>query len=148
MKKKTNLLTLAISCYCIVGCKNSDDTEQVKSSNASHKEEEKPIQHLKLPDVTSHEEAVKVMKSTTDQLRGKKKLDAAELGEIHIITYSLEKAVAFFADNTSGSQQATAKKMAEVVEEIHLNSENNRTDKTKAALDEYFKLEKMFSENM
>jgi hypothetical protein len=71
------------------------------------------------------------MKSTSEQLRTKTTLDALELHEIHIITYSLEKAVAFFAENLSGARQETAKEMALVVEEVHLNSENNRKQASK-----------------
>jgi len=109
---------------------------------------EKPTQHLKLPDVTSAEQATKVMKETTKKLKAKKELNAAELSEIHIITYSLEKSIAYFADNTKGDQQAIAKKMAVVVEEVHLNSENNRKEETRKALDSYFKLKKSFSKGM
>ena len=80
------------------------------------------------------------MQSTTEQLRAKTNLNALELHEIHMITYSLEKAVAFFAENLSGARQETAQEMAVVVEEVHLSSENNRKEETKAALDQYFAL--------
>ena len=56
------------------------------------------------------------------------------------ITHYLEKTVAFFAKNLSGVRQATAQEMAVVVEEVHLSSENNRKDETKAVLDQYFAL--------
>ncbi len=85
------------------------------------------------------------MKSTTEQLRAKTNLDALELHEIHMITYSLEKAVAFFAENLSGARQVTAQEMAVVVEEVHLSSENNRKEDTKAALDQYFALLEAFT---
>ena len=85
------------------------------------------------------------MKSTTEQLRAKTNLDALELHEIHMITYSLEKAVAFLAENLSGSRQVTAQEMAVVVEEVHLSSENNRKEDTKAALDQYFALLEAFT---
>ena len=75
-------------------------------------------------------------------------LDALELHEIHMITYSLEKAVAFFAENLSGPRQETAQKIAVIVEEIHLSSENNSKDDTKAALDQYFNLFKSFSKDL
>ena len=68
-----------------------------------------------------------------------------ELLEIHMITYSLEKAVAFFAENLSGARQVTAQEMAVVVEEVHLSSENNRKGETKAALDQYFALFESFT---
>ena len=76
------------------------------------------------------------MQSTTEQLLAKTNLDALELHEIHMITYSLEKAVAFFAETLSGARQVTAQDMAVVVEEVHLSSENNRKDATKVALDQ------------
>ena len=76
------------------------------------------------------------MQSTTEQLLAKTNLDALELHEIHMITYSLEKAVVFFAENLSGARQVTAQDMAVVVEEVHLSSENNRKDATKVALDQ------------
>lgn len=141
MKKNKSLVFLIAACASITGCQKADNNREA-SSAASHieTEGEKPIQHLKLPDITSQQKAVEVMKSTTVQLKSKKKLEDSELGNIHIITYSLEKAIAYFVENSVGDQQAAAKKMAEVVEAVHLNSENNRAEKTKAALDEYFKL--------
>ena len=71
-----------------------------------------------------------------------------ELHEIHVITYSLEKAVAFFAENLSGARQETAQEMAVVVEEVHLSSENNRREETKAALDQYFALFESFTKGL
>ena len=62
-----------------------------------------------------------------------------------MITYSKEKAVAFFAENLSGALQVIAQEMAVVVEEIHLSSENNLEDATKAALDQYFALFESFT---
>ena len=38
--------------------------------------------------------------------------------------------------------------MAEVVEEVHLNSENHRTEKTKAALEKYYPLEEAFRKGL
>jgi len=71
---------------------------------------DKPIQHVQLPDVTSLEEAMTVFSETTLELQDKTELSATQLHEIHIITYSLEKAVAYFAENMKGEQQVTAKK--------------------------------------
>ena len=65
-----------------------------------------------------------------------------------MITYSLEKAVAFFAKNLGGARQLTAQEMAVVVEEVHISSENNRKEDTKAALDQYFNLFKSFSKDL
>ena len=118
--------------------------KDVETVDANSVQAEKPIQHLKLDDITTESSAAEVMKSTTEQLRAKTNLDALELHEIHMITYSLEKAVAFFAENLSGARQATAQEMAVVVEEIHLSSENNRKEDTKAALDQYFALFESF----
>ena len=106
---------------------------------------EEPVKHLDLPDVTSKQEAVKVFNETTAQLKQKTKLDSAAMNDIHIITYSLEKAVAYFSENMVGEQQANAKQMAELVEEIHLGSENNRVEETSQSLDKYFKLADTFA---
>ena len=48
--------------------------------------------------------------------------------------------MAFFAENLSGARQVTAQKMDVVVEEVHLSSENNRNEETKAALYQHFVL--------
>ena len=109
---------------------------------------EKPVQHLKLSDITSFKEAKKVFIETTAQIRSKTKLDAAELHEIHMITYSLEKAVAYFADNMKAEQKNAARKIAEVVDLVHLGSENNRTAETKVYLEEYFKLAEAFTKKL
>ena len=130
-------LTLSLG---FLGCQKNVETDDANSVQA-----EKPIQHLKLEDIATGSSAAEVMKSTTEQLRAKTKLDALELHEIHMITYSLEKAVAFFAENLSGARQVTAQEMAVVVEEIHLSSENNRKEDTKAALDQYFALLEAFT---
>jgi len=109
---------------------------------------DKPVQHIELADITSFEEAKQVFSKATSELNAKDKLDAAELQEIHIITYSLEKAVAYFAENMQGEQQATAKKMAEMVEFVHIGSENNRSAETKTYLKEYFELADVFSSKL
>jgi len=114
------------------------------SSTAS----EEPVQHLELADITSIEQAKKVFFETTTQLKSKTKLDSAELNEVHIVTYSLEKAVAYFSENTVGERQAVAKIMAELVELIHIGSENNRATQTSVYLSEYFKLAEMFAKDL
>ena len=136
-------LTLSLG---FLGCQK--DVETVEENNEltlSNEQDEKPIQHLKLEDIATESSAVEVMQSTTKQLLAKNNLDALELHEIHMITYSLEKAVAFFAENLSGARQVTAQKMAVVVEEVHLSSENNRKEETKVALDQYFALFESFT---
>tara|TARA_X000000950_G_scaffold6047_1_gene6489 strand:+ start:4718 stop:4915 length:198 start_codon:yes stop_codon:yes gene_type:complete len=64
-----------------------------------------------------------------------------------MITYSLKKAVAIFAENLSGARQAIDQEMSFVVEEVHLSSENNRKEDTKVALDQYFALFEAFSKD-
>ena len=70
----------------------------------------------------------------------KKKLSLEEASQIHIITYTLEKSVAYFSDNLKGKKQALAKEIAVVVEDIHITSESNKLDKLKKHLSKYFSL--------
>lgn len=109
---------------------------------------DQPTQHLQLPDITSLKEAKKVFLETTSVLESKRELDAAELNEIHMTTYSLEKAIAYFAGNMKGDQQAEAKKMAEVVELIHLASETDRADEARVYLEDYSTRASAFSEKL
>lgn len=106
--------------------------------------EEKPVQHLKLAEVTSMAEAKKVFIESNFAMSQKHTLDSSELQEIHIITYSLEKGVAYFVENLSGEQKALAEEMAVVVENIHLNSENNRKEETQKELAKYFEMANKF----
>ena len=85
---------------------------------------------------------------TTAELRGKNKLDETELHEIHVITYSLEKAVAYFSENTKVDQQAFAKEMARLVELVHVSAENYRAAETEMYLQEYFELADAYSEGL
>ena len=98
---------------------------------------EQPIKHLDLPDIETADQARKVFKETTAELLSNKKLDASELNDIHITTYSLEKAVAYFVDNSSGDQKKSAIELAEVVERIHLASENDRPEEVREYLGDY-----------
>lgn len=107
---------------------------------------EESVKHLDLPDLTSMQEAKTVFAETTEELKTKQKFDASELHDIHIITYSLEKAIAYFAENTEGDQQTAAKEMAEVVELVHIGSENDRAAEAEVYLQEYFNLASKFSE--
>lgn len=111
---------------------------------ASDESKEEPVQHLKIADVVSMEEARKIFIEKTSEIKSKKKLDEAELQQIHVITYSLEKSVAYFAQNLTGYRQELAKEIALVVEDIHLDSENNRQEKTKKHLNKYFELADKF----
>ena len=69
-----------------------------------------------------------------------KNIHLEEASKIHIITYTLEKSVAYFAENLTGEKQSLAKEMAVVVEDVHLSSENNRLEKLQEHLREYFDL--------
>ena len=95
--------------------------------------------------IVSLEKAISVFNETTAAIKSKVKLDADELHEIHIITYSLEKSIAYFSENMDGEKQSLAKEIAEVVESIHLASENNRFTEAKSHLENYFKLSDKFS---
>ncbi len=106
---------------------------------------EKAIQHLKVADVTSLKEAKKIFTQLTTEISSKKSLDIVELQQLHILTYTLEKSVAYFADNLTGDSQKLAQKLAIVVEDIHINSENNRKEKTKDSIDSYLSLATKFS---
>lgn len=108
----------------------------------------KPVQHLKIADVTSFDAAKKIFIEKTAEIKSKTKLDPMELQQIHFITYSLEKAVAYFAENLKGDQQKLAMKIAEVVENVHLASENNRKSETVKNLSEYYKLAESLLKNL
>ena len=112
------------------------------NANVSH--EQKPVQHLQLPDITTQAEAWDVLQATSQQLRNRQKLDASELNDIHMITYSLEKAIAYFATQSEPTLAKQAQAMAIVVEDLHLHSENNRKEASQAALNRYFKLYEPF----
>ena len=99
-----------------------------------------PVQHLKVAEVTSMEDAEKIFVEKTAEIRSKAKLDVPELQEIHVATYTLEKSVAYFAENLTGARQELAKEIAVVVEDIHINSENNRKETTQQHLARYFEL--------
>ena len=107
---------------------------------ASDTSKEAPVEHLVIPDVTPIDEATLIFIEKTSELKSKKKLDENELHQIHIITYTLEKSIEYFALNLASEQQYLSKKIANVVEDIHLNSENNRKEETQQQLQKYFLL--------
>ena len=111
---------------------------------ASDDSKEEPVQHLKIADVTSMEDAKKIFIETTSEIKSKKKLDQLELQQIHIITYSLEKSLAYFVQNLEGERQDLAKEIAVVVEDIHISSENSRQKETETYLNKYFNLAEKF----
>ena len=101
---------------------------------------EKPTQHLKIADIDSMEEAKEIFIDKTAEIRKKKTLNLEEASQIHIITYTLEKSVAYFVENLKGEKQKLAKEIAVVVEDIHIASESNRLEKLKKHVNEYFDL--------
>lgn len=107
---------------------------------ATDESREKPIQHLNVADVTSMDEAKELFIDKTVEIRNKKILSLEEAAQIHIITYTLEKSVAYFAENLTGDKQKLAKEIAVVVEEIHLASESNELEKLKTHIKDYFDL--------
>ena len=125
-------LPMLVTLLLLTSCNNKES----RADNSG----EKPIQHLQLEEITSLEEAKKVFLADTKKLKSMTKLDSSELNEIHFITYSLERAVAYFSESLLGKAQSISKEMAVVVEDLHLDSENSRAEKTKLHLDAYFKL--------
>ena len=111
---------------------------------ASNESKEEPVQHLKIPDVTSMKDAKKIFIETTSEIKSKKNLDQLELQQIHIITYSLEKSVAYFVENLKGERQELANEIAVVVEDIHISSENNRQKEAETYLNKYFNMAEKF----
>ena len=111
---------------------------------ASEESKEKPTQHLKVSDVTSMKDAKTIFLNKTLELSDKKNIGLKEASEIHIITYTLEKSVAYFAENLTGEKQMLAKQLAVVVENIHINSESNRLEMLQKHLKEYFDLADKF----
>jgi len=107
---------------------------------AADESKEKPIQHLKIADVESMAQAKEIFIDKTAEIKVRKKLDAAEAAQIHIITYTLEKSVAYFAQNLTGEKQRQAQDIAVVVEDIHLASEGNKLDELRSHVDTYFSL--------
>ena len=107
---------------------------------ASDNTKEKPTQHLNVAEVTTMEDAKEIFLGKTHEIMIKKNIGLQEASEIHIITYTLEKSVAYFAENLKGEKQVLAKEMAVVVENIHLTSESNRLEELKTHLKEYFDL--------
>ena len=89
-------------------------------------------------------EAKKIFLEKTFEISSKQKLDEAELQQIHIVTYTLEKSVEYFAENLTDEKQELVKEIAVVVENIHLNSENNRKKDTQQQLIKYFELANKF----
>ena len=142
MNKITSIaFTIAVS-ILLSACSDqlSDHTSDHSNGHAAHEHDEKPIQHLKLENILSLEEATTVFTKEVAFITGKEELTAGVLHEIHMSTYSLEKAVAFFVENSQGEEKSLAEEIAVVVEEIHLASENNRSNDTRGFIDQLEKL--------
>jgi hypothetical protein len=101
---------------------------------------EKPNQHLQVADVQSMEEAKAIFIDKTAEIRSKKPLNLENASQIHIITYTLEKSVAYFAENLKGEKQKLAEKIAIVVEDMHIASESNKLEALKEHINKYFVL--------
>ena len=110
------------------------------SALAGAESKEKPTQHLQIADVQSMEEAKEIFIEKTAKIRAKQPLNRENASQIHIITYALEKSVAYFAENLKGEKQQQAKEIAVVVEDIHITSESNRLGELKEHLNKYFGL--------
>ena len=131
------------------GLFSDEEPSSSKSSHSNHEapgNKENPIQHLKLEDITSLDVAIKTFNETTKKIKSRSALSPKDMAEIHVITYSLEKAVAYFVKNLEGEGKKVAKKIAIVVEEIHLASENNKKEKCQKSLSQYNKLVNSFTQ--
>lgn len=138
-----------VLCLCVfmVACSeksddhtNGSDHDHTHDEQANLAKEEKAIKHIEVPKITSEDEALQVFFEETAKIEGIEKFDEADLHQLHLITYSLEQSVFFFVENLTGVQQESAKEIAVVVEEIHLNSERGRRSETKAYVVKYLKL--------
>ena len=107
---------------------------------AAGESKDKPTQHLQLADVQSMQDAKAIFVDKTAEIRAKRPLSLENASQIHIITYTLEKSVAYFADNLKGEKQEQAKEIAVVVEDIHIASESNRLGELEEHLSKYFAL--------
>ena len=114
------------------------------SVQAAGASEVKPGKHLEVPSVTTIEDAKMIFLEKTLEMNSKQTLNETELQQIHIITYSLEKSLIYFNENLTGEKKRLVKKIADTVESIHLNSENNRKEETQKQLNKYFGLASKF----
>lgn len=131
--KNNVLITISFICSALGGC-------ALHSMETADGGKIKPTQHLVASDVTSMEEAEGIFVEKTAELRRKTLLDVMELHEIHIITYTLEKSVAYLVANLTGEGQQLASNIAIVVEDIHIYSERNLKGNTQSHLSLYFDL--------
>ena len=105
----------------------------IVSANVTASDDER-VDHFKGIEAKSVAEAKELLKTYNDKLRllqDKKELAATDLGEIHLITYTLENQIAHLI--------ADLQKMADSLEELHLTSETGDISKTSDKLDSYLK---------
>ena len=142
MNKITSITVIVAISILLSACSDelSDYTDDHADGDVGHEHDDKPIQHLKLENILSLEKATTVFSKEVAFITGKEELTAGALHEIHMSTYSLEKAVAYFVENSQGEEKSLAEEIAFVVEEIHLASENNRTEDTRSFIDQLEKL--------
>ena len=136
--EKATLLTISLLMSTSALAESLADTATTK----------KPIEHVKVADVTTLEDAKRILFEETLLLKQKQSLDTQALHDIHMITYRLEKSIAFFTEHLNGESQQLAKTLAKVVEEIHLDSENNRISETEQHLEKYHALTDTFVKHL
>lgn len=145
-------LALILLSFSTLSCEKAD-TPAAEAPEATEPAAEtaeakaqKPVKHLEIPDVTNGADARKIFTERTAEITGKKTLDNNELHEIHMSTYHLEKAIAWYAENAKGPRKEAAEKMAVVVEEIHLSSESFKADEAREHLKKYAAMAENFSQ--
>lgn len=119
--------------------------EQEEYDHDHEAEEGERIKHLEVPEVTNADDAKKIFLERTAEITSKKTLNTQELHEIHMATYHLETAVAYYAENLKGKKKKAAEKIAVVVEEVHLSSEGFKAEEAKKSIAEFAKLAEAFS---
>ena len=137
------LRPLSIAIVCIFTACSEQGGDPV-NDHSSQEQDEKPIQHLKLEAITSGDKAAAVFAKEVAFITGREALTPAVMHEIHMSTYSLEIAVAYYAENSESDKKALAEQIAVVVEAIHLASENNRAEDTKKYIDQLAELANKF----
>lgn len=119
--------------------------EQEEYDHDHEAEEGERIKHLEVPEVTNADDAKKIFLERTAEITSKKALNTQELHEIHMATYHLETAVAYYAEHLKGKKKKAAEKIAVVVEEVHLSSEGFNAEEAKKRIAEFAKLAEAFS---
>jgi len=135
--KNYRLILILVVALLHAGCAST-------SIESTGEPKKKPTQHLKIADITTTQDAKRTFIDKTAELNRKTKLDVVELQEIHIITYTLEKSVAYFVENLTGERHKLAKQIAVIVEDIHINSEGNQKASTRKHLDSYTMMAEKF----